>query len=166
MKKKLISFILVLGVICSSCLTYNLVQAKAIKLNKTKAVLEIDDHISLKVKGTKQKAKWKSSNRDVAVVSKNGKVTALDEGKAIITAIIGDTKFKCRITVESDEEDNDDDTADSNNATVSSIRSTTPTPSPTPFQPPEPTPVSTPTPATPAYATTQPFTPPPIHTWN
>lgn len=68
-------------------------------LNKTKATMYTGNTITLKVKKAKS-VKWKSSNKKVAEVKK-GKVTALAKGKATITAKVGKTKLKCRITVKS-----------------------------------------------------------------
>ena len=79
------------------------VQAEAAakyKLNKTKATIYTGNSIKLKVKKAKS-VKWKTSNKKIAEVKK-GKVTALAKGKATITASIGKTKLKCRITVKSD----------------------------------------------------------------
>ena len=61
----------------------------AIKLNKKKVTLTVGKTVQLKVKGTKAKVKWSSSNKKVATVSKKGKVKAKKVGKATITAKIG-----------------------------------------------------------------------------
>ena len=69
------------------------------KLNKTKATMYTGNTLNLKVKKAKS-VQWKSSNKNIATVKK-GKVTALAKGKATITAKVGKTKLKCRITVKS-----------------------------------------------------------------
>jgi len=53
----------------------------------------------LKLKGTKKKPVWKSSNKKIATVSKNGKVKAKKAGKAVISAKIGKKKYKCKLRV-------------------------------------------------------------------
>lgn len=76
------------------------IQAKAKpKLNKTAITLSVKNSYQLKVNGTKAKATWKTSNAKVAVVSKNGKVTAKKAGKAVVTAKINRKTYKCKVTV-------------------------------------------------------------------
>lgn len=50
-----------------------------------------------------KKVKWKSSNKKVAIVSSGGKVTAKGKGKATVTAVCGNQKKICRVTVEEPE---------------------------------------------------------------
>ena len=54
---------------------------------------------TLKIKGTTQKIKWSSSDKKVATVNSKGKVTAKNNGKVTITAKVGKSKYKCKITV-------------------------------------------------------------------
>lgn len=70
-----------------------------VTISKKKATVIKDMTLQLKIKGTKKKAKWSSSKKSVATVSKKGKVTAKDTGKATITAKIGKKKYKCKVTV-------------------------------------------------------------------
>lgn len=49
--------------------------------------------------GTNQEAVWKSSNEKVVSVSQDGTVTALDAGKAEITATVGDKEAKLEVEV-------------------------------------------------------------------
>lgn len=76
--------------------------ASRVKLNRTDAALTVGDTLRLKVKGTKKRAKWSSSNKCVAKVNKKGLVTALEPGEAVITAKVGKKKLKCRVTVSAD----------------------------------------------------------------
>ena len=69
------------------------------KINKTRKTLYINNTYTLKISGTSQQIKWSSSNKDVATVNKKGKVTAKKAGTATITAKIGSTKYKCKISV-------------------------------------------------------------------
>ena len=69
-------------------------------LNKTSATLAVGDKTELKLKGAKVKS-FKSSDKAIAVVDKNGVVTAKKKGEATIK--VTDTKKKtytCKIKVE------------------------------------------------------------------
>lgn len=83
------------------------------KINFKTAELYEDETLQLKVNGTKQTVKWKSSNKKIVAISSNGKVKAKSSGKATITARIGNVKLTCKITVEEeddeDEEEEDED---------------------------------------------------------
>ncbi|MGN0488464.1 MAG: Ig-like domain-containing protein [Ruminococcus sp.] len=74
------------------------------KLSATKKNMKTGESYKLKIKcppGAFCAAKkWSSSDKKVAKVNKNGKVTALKKGKATITAKLGSgKKLKCKITV-------------------------------------------------------------------
>lgn len=69
------------------------------KLNKTKITMNVKKTYQWKVKGTKKKAKWYTSNKKVATVNSKGKVTAKKKGTVKITAKIGGKKYTCRVTV-------------------------------------------------------------------
>ncbi len=75
--------------------------AKAPKLNKKKLTLTVGQKVALKVKGTSKKAKWKSSNKNVASVSPKGVVKAKKAGAAKITARVGKKKLSCSVKVKS-----------------------------------------------------------------
>lgn len=76
------------------------VQAEAaVKLNKTKATIYVGSSTTLKVSGTKSKAKWSTSNKKVATITSKGKVTAKKAGTATITAKVSGKKYTCKITV-------------------------------------------------------------------
>ena len=78
-----------------------------IKLNKTKATLTVKKTVQLKAtvspKGASyKKVLWKTSNKKIAMVSSNGKVTAVKKGSATITATAADgsgKKATAKITV-------------------------------------------------------------------
>ncbi len=74
------------------------VEAKT-KLNKTKITIPVDQRITLKVKGSRKKAKWSSSNRKVVTVNQKGRVRAKRAGNATVTAKIGKKKYRCKIHV-------------------------------------------------------------------
>ncbi|MBQ6392012.1 MAG: Ig-like domain-containing protein, partial [Eubacterium sp.] len=71
----------------------------AVKLSKKKLTLYVKKSATLKVKGTKKKVTWTSSNKKIAKVTKKGKVTAVKKGKATITAKVGGKKYICKVTV-------------------------------------------------------------------
>lgn len=71
----------------------------ATRLNRKKVTLKAGKTVQLKVKGTRTKVRWSSSNKKVATVSSKGKVKARKAGKATITAKVGNRKYRCRITV-------------------------------------------------------------------
>ena len=73
--------------------------AAKLKLNKKSVTLEVGKTVQLKVKGTKAKVKWSTSNKAVAAVSKKGKVSAKSAGSATIKAKVGKKIFKCKVTV-------------------------------------------------------------------
>lgn len=73
------------------------------KINKEKKTLYVGQTFALKITGTNKKIKWKSSDNAIATVSSSGKVTAVQEGSAIITASFEDGKYiykhTCKIIV-------------------------------------------------------------------
>ena len=73
--------------------------ASKIKLNKKSATIKVGKTVQLKVKGTKKKVKWSSSNTYVAKVTQKGKVTGKHVGSAKITAKISSKKLTCKIKV-------------------------------------------------------------------
>lgn len=73
-------------------------QAK-VRLNKTSMRLMVGNKGKLKVKGTSKKPKWSSANTNVAVVSGNGKVTAVGRGNTVITAKVGRKTLTCSLEV-------------------------------------------------------------------
>lgn len=73
----------------------------SIELNHYSYSLEKYDDVELivYVKGSSEKARWSSSDETVASVTESGAVTAVKEGKATITAAVGEVKAECIITV-------------------------------------------------------------------
>lgn len=85
-------------VLCLVLITPRTAEA-AINISKAKATMEVDSTLKLKVSGTKNKATWKSSKKSVATVDSAGKVTAIFEGQATITATVNKKKYSCIVTV-------------------------------------------------------------------
>ena len=75
------------------------ITVEAPKLSKTSISLTIGNKYTLKVTGTRQKVKWSSSNKKVAMVLNNGLVVAKKTGTAKITAKVGNKKYTCKVTV-------------------------------------------------------------------
>lgn len=71
----------------------------AVKLNKSKATIYVGETLTLKISGTKSKATWSTSDKNVATVSTKGKVTAKSEGEVTITAKVKNKKYQCNLTV-------------------------------------------------------------------
>lgn len=68
-------------------------------LNKTKTTLYVGQSTTLKLNGAKVK-KWKSNNKNIATVNKNGKVVAKKKGTTTIVATTKNGKtYKCKVTV-------------------------------------------------------------------
>lgn len=81
------------------------VEVESIKLNKSKATVVKGKNITLKatispLNATDQTLTWKTSNKKVATVSKNGKVKGIKKGTAIITVSTSNGKTAtCKISV-------------------------------------------------------------------
>lgn len=58
-----------------------------------------NSQFQLKVYNTKKSAKWKTSNANIATVSKKGLITAKNKGKCKITATVSGKKVSCNVTV-------------------------------------------------------------------
>lgn len=111
--------------IAALCLTFALVfslngltsyaaaKSSSIKISSKKLVLTVGKSKKLTITGAKNaKITWKSSNKKVATVSKNGKVNAMKKGTAKITATVkvktkkNPVKLTCKVTVKAKPEEN------------------------------------------------------------
>ena len=81
------------GVLFLSAQTF----AATVKLNKTKATINVGNKVQLELKGA-NKASWASSNTKVATV-KNGSVSGKKAGTAKITAKYKGKTYTCKVTV-------------------------------------------------------------------
>lgn len=96
MKKK----IWVLGMlICFMIAGSMTVSAATFSLSQTKLTLNTGDSADLSVVGSEVPAKWTSYQVNIATVDSNGKVTAVQKGTTTISARIGLTYKKCKVTV-------------------------------------------------------------------
>lgn len=82
------------------------VKVTGVILDKNTVDLNVSESLELKASifpsnATNKDVTWKTSNKKVAEVDKNGKVTAIGAGKATITVITKDGKFSdiCEVTV-------------------------------------------------------------------
>lgn len=94
--KKILSLLLIVA-LCFA-LTPSRASA-AVKISKKSITLDEGKTTALKITGTKQTVKWTSSNNKVATVTSKGKVTAIAEGSATITATISKKKYTCKVSV-------------------------------------------------------------------
>ncbi len=78
---------------------YIKIKVKNPYLNVKKKNIKIGKTYKLKITGKVGKAKFKSSNKKVATVSKLGKIKAKKKGKATITVTTNGIKLKCKVTV-------------------------------------------------------------------
>lgn len=69
------------------------------KLNYTKVTLCRYHSVQLKLKKSTGKVKWSSQDKNVATVSKKGKVTAVSAGTTTIKAKCGKQQYQCKVTV-------------------------------------------------------------------
>ena len=102
MKKKIL-FTLCLCVLALSVFISNQSDAGSTTLNLTSDsyTLSKGKTLQLKINGVKaKKVKWKSSNKKVATVSKNGTVKAVKSGNATISGKYKGITFKTNITVQ------------------------------------------------------------------
>lgn len=75
------------------------VTIKKVKLSKTSISLYEGQTYGLSIIRTQKEIIWSISNKAVATVSSNGKVTAKAAGNVTITATIGDKSYTCKVTV-------------------------------------------------------------------
>lgn len=75
------------------------VKAAAPKLNKKKITIYVGHTGKLKVNNARKKVKWTSSKKQIAAVSSKGVVKGKKAGSAVITAVAGNKKWTCKVTV-------------------------------------------------------------------
>ena len=97
--KKLFAVMLVCVLSLSLLPTVTTCAAGKVKLNKTKATIYVGRTVQLRVKNTRKKVRWSTSNKKVVTVTGKGKVKGKKTGNATVTAKVGKKKYKCKITV-------------------------------------------------------------------
>lgn len=102
-RKKLLSVLLAILLVLTTIMPEMAVAASKEKskgnINQKKVTILVSKTVQLRVNGISGKVKWSSSNKKVASVTKNGKVTGKKAGKAKITAKVGKKKFTCSVKV-------------------------------------------------------------------
>ncbi len=69
-------------------------------LNKTKVYLKTGESVKLKLKGTREKAEFRSSDETVAAVQvSSGEVTGVSKGSATVTAFLNGARYECVVVV-------------------------------------------------------------------
>ena len=89
---------------CAVSISKKVIEVTSVTLNKTELVLAEGDSETLTATvkpddATEKTVTWSSSNATVASVDANGKVMAVKEGKATITAKAGEKSATCSVTV-------------------------------------------------------------------
>lgn len=84
--------------------------APKIKLNRTFVITSKGATVQLKLSGTTKAVTWSSTAPTIAKVSKTGKVTALKNGSATITATANKKKYNCDVSIGTFTFDTDDRT--------------------------------------------------------
>lgn len=106
-KLKLLLFVAILSISVtgilplpvSSIAVFSVEAAATPALNKKTATLNVKQTLQLALKNNKKKVTWSSSNKNIAMVSGKGLVTAKSPGTVTITANTGISKYRCTIKV-------------------------------------------------------------------
>ena len=92
-----------LTLIVLACAVLFSVNANAAKLSKKSLTIEKGKTYTLKIKGAKKKAVWKTKNKKVAKLASKKKssvkIKAVKAGKTTVTAKVGKKTYQCRVTV-------------------------------------------------------------------
>lgn len=89
---------------CAVTVTTKTVDVQSITLDNTALTLEVDEIGTLTATvtpndATNKTVTWESDTTEVATVDNSGKVTAIKEGSATITASVGEKSASCTVTV-------------------------------------------------------------------
>lgn len=99
LKKLVVCLIIVTLTFSSPGIFSKKVEATVTYMNYSEYTMSAGYNVQLKIIGIGKKAKWSSSNKKVATVSKKGKVVGKKKGKCTITAKIGKKKYKCKVKI-------------------------------------------------------------------
>ena len=107
-KKLIILFIISLVMIL--CFA-TIVKAATLSLSKTALELEVGKTETLTCTGAEENAtiNWTSSDTSIATIDSTGKVTAVKEGTATITATVGEDTATCAVTIKAISTSTDED---------------------------------------------------------
>ena len=100
MKKIRNIIIAVLSIVCLSCLFTGCVKG-SVTLDKSEITIEYGKtaQLTATVTDIEEEVVWSSSNESIVKVDQEGKVTAVEEGTATITAKAGKKSATCKVTV-------------------------------------------------------------------
>ena len=99
MKNKIVALLLVVAMVFGVSFNASPSRAARFSNSKSKITLRVGAVYTLRDSAIGSSAKWTSSDRSVATVSKSGKVVAKGTGVTTIKATSGNTVRKCRVTV-------------------------------------------------------------------
>ena len=69
------------------------------RLTRSSLQLEPTEYYRLQVRGCKHKVKWKSKNKEIAMVNQFGMVSGVQEGTTTVYAVVHGKKFSCKVIV-------------------------------------------------------------------
>lgn len=95
--KRILSMFMVIAMLLTLTPTHSAIAA--VKINKSKATMEVGSTLKLKVSGTKSKVKWATSKSSIATVNSAGTITAKKEGQTTVSGIINKKPYSCIVTV-------------------------------------------------------------------
>ena len=75
------------------------VKVKVPAVSKENVTLLTGQTVKLSMKNTKLAVKWESSDKTIADVDSDGKVTAYKSGDVIVKGIVEDVPYECKVTV-------------------------------------------------------------------
>jgi len=75
------------------------IKTVVLRISKNSLLMSTKQSRQMKVKGTKEKITWSSSNKKVVSVSKSGKLKAKKNGNAVIKAKLGNCQLGCAVSV-------------------------------------------------------------------
>lgn len=93
--RRIIACVLIVALV----LPNTVVAAPKPEINKKSIILCKKEKYQLKISHQRKKPKWKTTNKKVVSVSKNGFIKGKKSGTATITGYAGGKKYKCKVTV-------------------------------------------------------------------
>lgn len=75
------------------------VHTHIVSINKSSSLLAVKGKTTLKIKDYTGQIKWKSTNKKIVSVDKNGKITGKKTGNAVVYATLGKCRIGCAVSV-------------------------------------------------------------------
>lgn len=98
--KKFLSLVFALILSATAFLPAFEASAATVKISRKTITVAVGKTYTLKITGTDETVKWKTSNSKIAAVSKSGVVKGVRAGKATVSATVGKNEYKCAVTVD------------------------------------------------------------------